>query len=174
MWRSIGCLLDPEGNGKSEIPLVKNNSTTVEIYYVSTEYCRCSNYSSWAIVTCRNYSDDEQSQRIVSGALVMSASPFDSPARPAPRRIPARRPCGPKRPQARSPAARLGRWRTSGGMDSRRTRGVRVRTAELSALTRTMGAIWSGKIPGNSGRLPVRSFRTRNQSRIAAWPLVRL
>src|SRR5580704_11887754 len=40
-----------------------------------------------------------------------------------------------------------------------------------SAL-RTMGAIWSGKIAGKEGRLPVRSFWTRNTPRIAAWPLV--
>jgi hypothetical protein len=37
-----------------------------------------------------------------------------------------------------------------------------------------IGAIWSGKIAGNSGRLPVRSCGARNQSRIAAWPFVRL
>ena len=39
---------------------------------------------------------------------------------------------------------------------------------------RMIGAIWSGKIAGNSGRLPVRSCGARNQSRIAAWPFVRL
>ena len=43
-----------------------------------------------------------------------------------------------------------------------------------SGPTRTIGAIWSGKMPGNKGRLPVRSCPARNQSRIAAWPLVRL
>jgi hypothetical protein len=42
-----------------------------------------------------------------------------------------------------------------------------------SALLRTIGAIWSGKRPGNSGRLPVRSCLARNQSRMAAWPLVK-
>jgi hypothetical protein len=41
-----------------------------------------------------------------------------------------------------------------------------------SAPRRTIGAIWSGKMPGNSGRLPVRSLRARNRSRIAAWPFV--
>jgi len=40
-----------------------------------------------------------------------------------------------------------------------------------SAL-RTIGAIWSGKMPGKEGRLPVRSCCTRNSPRIAAWPLV--
>jgi hypothetical protein len=33
---------------------------------------------------------------------------------------------------------------------------------------------WSGRIPGNRGRLRVRSCRARNQSRIADWPLVGL
>ena len=42
-----------------------------------------------------------------------------------------------------------------------------------SAPTRMIGAIWSGKIAGNSGSLPVRSCGARNQSRIAAWPLVK-
>jgi hypothetical protein len=39
---------------------------------------------------------------------------------------------------------------------------------------RTIGAIWSGKIPGNCGRLPARSCFTLNKSRIADWPLVKL
>jgi hypothetical protein len=38
----------------------------------------------------------------------------------------------------------------------------------------TIGANWSGKIDGKSGRLPVWSCLARTQSRIAAWPLVRL
>jgi hypothetical protein len=41
-----------------------------------------------------------------------------------------------------------------------------------SALLRTIGASWSGKIPGNAGRLPVLSWTARNRPRIAAWPLV--
>jgi|ERR1700733_3353621 hypothetical protein len=40
------------------------------------------------------------------------------------------------------------------------------------SASRTIGAIWSGKIAGNDGRLPVRSCRTRKSPRIAACPLV--
>jgi hypothetical protein len=42
-----------------------------------------------------------------------------------------------------------------------------------SGLLRTIGANWLGKMPGNSGRLPVRSCLAWKQSRIAAWPLVK-
>src|ERR1700722_6742812 len=41
-----------------------------------------------------------------------------------------------------------------------------------SALLRTIGASWSGKIPGDAGRLPVLSCAVRNKARMAAWPLV--
>ena len=41
-----------------------------------------------------------------------------------------------------------------------------------SVPVRTIGAIWSGKIREQQ-QVAVRSFRARNQSRIAAWPLVR-
>ena len=42
-----------------------------------------------------------------------------------------------------------------------------------SRAVRTTGAIWSGKMPGSGGRLPVVSRMARAISRIAAWPLVR-
>ena len=41
-----------------------------------------------------------------------------------------------------------------------------------SASMRIIRAISSGQMPGRTGRLPVRSNFARNQSRIAAWPLV--
>ena len=47
-------------------------------------------------------------------------------------------------------------------------------TRGLFAKLFGLAAIWSGKIPRNTGKSPVRSCRARNRSRIAAWPLVRL
>jgi hypothetical protein len=41
-----------------------------------------------------------------------------------------------------------------------------------SALLRTNGACWSGKIPGNAGRWPVLSLAVRNRARMAACPLI--
>ncbi|MNT76752.1 hypothetical protein D3C72_2157940 [compost metagenome] len=41
-----------------------------------------------------------------------------------------------------------------------------------SAPVRTMGAGWSGKIPGMGARLPVRSRMALAASRIAVCPLV--
>ncbi len=43
-----------------------------------------------------------------------------------------------------------------------------------SAPTRTIGAIWSGKIAGRDGRLPARSCLMAKRSRIACWPFVTL
>ncbi len=43
-----------------------------------------------------------------------------------------------------------------------------------SGVTRTIGAIWSGKIAGRGGRLPARSCFALNRSRMADWPLVTL
>lgn len=42
------------------------------------------------------------------------------------------------------------------------------------APLRTTGAIWSGKMPGSGGKLPVRSTAARNASRIAASPALTL
>jgi hypothetical protein len=39
-----------------------------------------------------------------------------------------------------------------------------TRSRSPSSAARTIGAIWSGKIPGRSGRFPVRSRLARNQS----------
>jgi hypothetical protein len=51
----------------------------------------------------------------------------------------------------------------------------RARTSSRSPSppTRTMGASWSGKIAGKSGRLPVRSYFAAKRSRMADWPFVR-
>ena len=56
--------------------------------------------------------------------------------------------------------------RTTYAEVERRSRRLARVLDELGVVVR----IWSGKIPGNSGRLPVRSWRARNQSRIAACP----
>jgi hypothetical protein len=58
----------------------------------------------------------------------------------------------------------------------RRSRHAPAREDEFAfaiRFLRTIGANWSGKIEGKSGRLPVRSCCARNQSRMAAWPLVK-
>jgi hypothetical protein len=66
------------------------------------------------------------------------------------------------------------------GQGRRRRRPFRLRPIDLGRQfhagrhQRTIGAIWLGKMPGSSGKFPVRSCLVRNQSRIAAWPLVRL
>ena len=48
-----------------------------------------------------------------------------------------------------------------------------VNSRTPSRAVRTTGAIWSGKMPGRGGRLPVVSRMARAMSRMAAWPLVR-